>query len=91
MRKQELIHLHALCVLVREHAEARDDVPPGAFASYEDLGVPPSAIYRSKAAHRRAVRALTASLASSVEESDASAPTHPVADGGPGRDVAERH
>lgn len=81
MHKQELVHLHTLCVLVRAHVEARGDVPPDAFASYDDLDVSASAIYRSKSAHRRAVRRLASDIASVVDEDSRSAPGLTVTDG----------
>lgn len=73
MRKQELVHLHALCVLVRAQVEAREAVPPDAFASYDELGVTASAVYRSKRAHRRAVRCLASDVADVVDDESAPA------------------
>lgn len=67
MRKQGLVHLHALCTQLRTHVEDRADVPPEAFARYEELGVSPSAIYRRKDSHRRAVQRLLDDVSSAVE------------------------
>lgn len=66
MRKQELVHLHALCSLIRSHVEARADPPPGTFDDYEELGVAPTTIYRQKRAHRRAVLQLLDDVTSAI-------------------------
>jgi hypothetical protein len=67
MRKQELVHLHALCALARSHLESRENLPAGAFSRYDECDVSPSAIYCSKGDHRRAVRLLAAELACAVD------------------------
>lgn len=81
MRKQELVHLHGLCMLVRDHVEAREDPPPAAFGDYDRLEVSPSAIYRGKRAHRRAVQALASDIASAVSDESAQPTASPIADG----------
>lgn len=63
MRKQALIHLHGLCVLLRSHFEEHRDLPPGAFESYDRLDVAPTGIHRRKDAHREAVTCLMSDLA----------------------------
>lgn len=86
MRKQELVHLHALCTLVRSHVEARSEVPPGTFDEYEQLCVTSTSIYRRKRAHRRGVTALLDGVTSAVRarntghesESDTGGPTGEV-------------
>jgi len=55
MRKQELIQLHALCVVMRSRVEDRHDIPPDSFRSYEEYGVTPSEVYRRKELHREAL------------------------------------
>ena len=42
MRKQELIHLHALCARLRRHVETRRDVSADAFSRYDDASVGPA-------------------------------------------------
>lgn len=53
MRKQELIHLHALLAEVEEHCTQGAD-----FSEYESLGIGASSIYRRKDDHQEAVFAL---------------------------------
>jgi hypothetical protein len=81
MRKQELVHLHALYTLVREHVTAREDPAPGAFESSADIDVSPAAIYRSKRAHRRAVLQLAADVATVVADEPTPAPAESTPDG----------
>lgn len=89
MRKQELIQVHGLLVVTREHLSDREDVaiPPDAFDAYDDYGVGPTAIDKRKADHAEAVdrlaeglrtalraRRQTAHPPSAPSESDASSP-----------------
>lgn len=57
MRKQELIHIHGLLVVIRQHlAEQADiEIPDDAFDGYDDYGVGPTAIAQQKDAHKEAV------------------------------------
>lgn len=55
MRKQELIQLHALTVLVRQHSEKHYEFSPGTFQAYEDCSVSPASIHRRKADHKEAL------------------------------------
>lgn len=59
MRKQELIHLHALLELIRDDLTADYDPPTGVFTAYERHGVHPRAIYARKDAHHEAIAHLT--------------------------------
>jgi hypothetical protein len=71
MKKNELVHLHALLVRVAEDYVARGEATPEAFAPYRDLGVTPMALRESRARHEAAVRTLAALLADrSVEAAD---------------------
>jgi hypothetical protein len=70
MRKQELIHLHALCLLLRERLEDRAAIPPETVASYDDSHLGPTAVHRRKAEHKDAVLALLDGLATAVSETD---------------------
>lgn len=82
MRKQGLVHLHALGAQLRTHVEDRADVPPDAFSRYEELGVSPSAIYHRKESHRRAVQHLLDGVSTAVER-ERQLPDHQaVTDGG---------
>lgn len=64
MRKQELVHLHGLLVVIRGHLAEREDVeiPAGAFDVYDSYGVEPTAISERKDAHKEAVDRLLAGL-----------------------------
>ncbi|ESP87214.1 UPF0058 family protein [Candidatus Halobonum tyrrellensis] len=67
MKKQELIHLHGLLAEVRSECEARDEDLD--LTAYEELGVKPTSIHRSKTDHKAAVFKLAGGITSSVTES----------------------
>jgi len=54
MQKEELIQLHTLFVQIKEEIEQRLDVN-GAFQEYEEFGVYPHHIHKSKNAHKKAI------------------------------------
>ncbi|GAA0241266.1 UPF0058 family protein [Haladaptatus pallidirubidus] len=58
MKKQELIHLHSLLIEVKDQYEAWNDETIK-LQNYEDAGVYPTSIHRSKTAHRDSVFILT--------------------------------
>lgn len=68
MRKQELVHLHALFEVIRRHLAERDGtrLPAGAFDTYDEHGVGPVAIAERKEAHRAAVDHLLDGLQTTV-------------------------
>jgi hypothetical protein len=72
MRKQELVQLHALYVVVRARFEEHRDVPPEAFRSYEDYDVTPTAIHRNKRAHKEAIDRLFDGLSAVIEADQSS-------------------
>lgn len=55
MRKQELVQMHALCVLIRDHFEEEHGVPTDVFHDYDEYGVTPAAIHRRKDIHKNAL------------------------------------
>lgn len=55
MRKQELVQLHALCVLIRHHLEGQYKFSADAFHAYDEYGVSPAAIHRRKEIHETAL------------------------------------
>ena len=61
MKKQELIHLHGLLAEVHTQIEEWDDdeVP---LTAYNELGVRPTSIHKSKTDHKAAVFALADEL-----------------------------
>jgi hypothetical protein len=72
MRKQELLHLHALFSEVSEYLVSNgNDLE---MSEYERLNISPVSIQKSKAAHTNAVMTLAQGIASEVEPavSDAS-------------------
>lgn len=79
MRKQELIHMHGLLVVVRQHLAEQDDIeiPTGAFDAYDDYGVGPTAIAKRKDVHKEAVDRLLEGLqmALTTQQGAANAPT----------------
>ncbi len=72
MKKQELIHLHGLLAEVSNHAENHHGVTPD-LDRYEDLGVRPTSIHKSKTDHKEAVFALAEAITGPMrsEESEA--------------------
>lgn len=72
MYKQELVQLHALCVLIRARLEERHGVSADAFRSYDRYGVSPTAIHRRKGVHERAIFHLLDGIETAID--DASSP-----------------
>jgi hypothetical protein len=66
MRKQGLVHLHALCTLLREHLQNRSEFEASAFDCANGTASP-AAIHRPKAEHRRAVDELATEIAAAVD------------------------
>lgn len=66
MRKQQLIHLHALCLCLRGRLEARTRVPADAFARYDAMDLGPTAVHRPKSVHHEAVVALLDGLTTTI-------------------------
>jgi len=65
MKKQELIHLHGLLAEVSDHLE--DCGEELDLSDYEDHGVRPTSIHKSKTNHKTAVFALVDGVNSSIE------------------------
>lgn len=84
MRKQELVHLHALGVQLRREVADRRSPPPSTYAAYEDLRVEPTSIHRRKDAHREAILALFDGVATACRTADAPADPAPPATGNGG-------
>ncbi|WP_281193294.1 UPF0058 family protein [Halorubrum sp. F4] len=77
MKKQELIHLHGLLAEVRKQCEFWDDDLD--LDAYEELGVKPTSIHKSKTDHKAAVFKLTEGITEPMEEAE-SEPLAPTAD-----------
>ncbi|MCU4972827.1 UPF0058 family protein [Halobacteria archaeon AArc-m2/3/4] len=60
MRKQALIHMHALAVELRAAVSSsrRNTPTPDAFVEYDDGEVTPATVYHQKDAHKAAVQLL---------------------------------
>lgn len=69
MKKQELIHLHGLLSEVRAEYEGEAE-PEIDLSEYEEFGVQPTSIHRSKTDHKRAVFELTHGLTDSLSAED---------------------
>ena len=72
MKKQELIHLHGLLAQVQTHYEKEtgDEVD---HDEYDELGVQPTSIHKSKTDHKAAVFALATGITSEMETSEKTA------------------
>ncbi|MFB6255072.1 MAG: UPF0058 family protein [Halobacteriaceae archaeon] len=66
MKKQELIHLHGLLAEVGEYYNARENQPE-AFEKYDEMGVRPTSIHKSKTDHKEAVFALAEGITAEIE------------------------
>ncbi len=77
MKKQELIHLHGLLAEVRKQCEFwNEDID---LEAYEELGVKPTSIHKSKTDHKAAVFKLTEGITEPMDETE-SEPLAPTAD-----------
>lgn len=68
MRKQGIVHLHGLLVLVRRDFTEQNEIqiPADAFESYDEYGVRPTRIADRKRAHKAAVSHLLDGLETTV-------------------------
>ena len=70
MKKQELIHLHGLLAEVSNNYEEFHDTSLD-FEDYDELGVRPTSIHKSKTDHKAAVFALAKCITSDMEDEEA--------------------
>lgn len=68
MDKNELIQLHTLLAQIKHHMEAE-------FEEYEELGLEPAHVHRSKTDHKKAVFLLGKGIASTLSEDEFSGPS----------------
>ncbi len=73
MHKNELIQLHTLLAQIKHHMEGGEPDAP-AFDEYEDVGVEPTHVHRSKSDHKRAIFTLGKELASTLSNDEFSGP-----------------
>jgi hypothetical protein len=78
MKKQELIHLHGLLAEVCNHYEALAGVDVD-HSEYDELGIRPTSIHKSKTDHKAAVFALAGGITDEIE-TEAEAPISAAAD-----------
>jgi hypothetical protein len=69
MKKQELIHLHGLLAEVHTQVESweNEEVP---LEAYNELGVRPTSIHKSKTDHKAAVFKLIKGITGSLDEAE---------------------
>lgn len=75
MRKQELIHLHALLDTIRSHLDREGPLPNDAFDDYDAYGVSPMAIHRAKGDHHTAVQFLADGILATIDAREDTAET----------------
>lgn len=74
MQKDELIQMHTLLCQIKNHLENTGVAIPEHFQEYEDLGVSPVHVHRSKGDHKRAIFLLGKELASFASSGELSGP-----------------
>ncbi len=70
MHKDELLELHEQMVIIMEHFRAREEVNEKLFEPYEQLGVDPSHVHKSKSEHKHAVFVLGNALATAMSDDE---------------------
>ncbi len=78
MKKQELIHLHGLLAEIHAQVEKWDGEEVD-LTAYNELGVQPTSIHKSKTDHKAAVFKLAEGITSSMTEAEQE-PVAPQAD-----------
>lgn len=68
MRKNELIHLHALLRTVADYLVASGDLDPDVLATYEACGVTPMSLQAARPDHKAAVLLLGEALATGLRD-----------------------
>lgn len=67
MKRQELIHVHALLFELRVHLQTEERLPSDAFSAYDRQRIRPHHIHHGKEAHRRAIVLLLNGFRQTVE------------------------
>lgn len=70
MHKDELLELHEELVVIKEYFQDREDVQEGRFEAYDELGVHPSHVHKSKSEHKHAVFVLGNALAEAMSDDE---------------------
>ncbi|MFC6963509.1 UPF0058 family protein [Halocatena marina] len=79
MKKQELIHLHGLLAEVSNHYELRSENTID-HTKYEELGVQPTSIHKSKTDHKEAVFMLATGITDEIVAVEDEQPISAAAD-----------
>ncbi len=76
MHKDELIQMHTLLCQIKDYVETQQvtEKDEGPFRQYEDLGISPIHVHRSKSDHKKAIFVLGKVLAEYISNSDTSEP-----------------
>lgn len=74
MQKDELIQMHTLLCQIKNHLQQTGVAPGESFREYENLGISPVHVHRSKGEHKRAIFLLGKELALFAAHGDLSAP-----------------
>lgn len=74
MQKDELIQMHTLLCQIKNHLQGTGVAVPEHFQEYDDLGVSPVHVHRSKGDHKRAIFLLGKELASFASSGELSGP-----------------
>lgn len=78
MHKDELIQLHTMLCQLKHHFERTTMNAAVHFREYEDYGVAPTHIHKSKMQHKRAVFLLSKDLAGTINGQDEYSNVHKV-------------
>ncbi|ELZ82305.1 MULTISPECIES: UPF0058 family protein [Haloferax] len=70
MHKDELLELHEQMVIIKDHFKSRNHVDDTLFDPYDELGVEPSHVHKSKSEHKHAVFVLGNALATAMSEDE---------------------
>jgi hypothetical protein len=70
MHKDELLELHEQMVTIKDYFKSRESVDESLFEPYEQLGVDPSHVHKSKSEHKHAVFVLGNALATAMSEDE---------------------
>jgi hypothetical protein len=71
--KQDVLDLHIALCRLRARLEALNITPSPAFAAYDELGILPTHVHRTREAHIRAIQHLTTCLNEALKPRDVAA------------------
>ncbi|MFW5965351.1 MAG: UPF0058 family protein [Halodesulfurarchaeum sp.] len=70
MHKDELLELHEEMVSIKDRFADFEEIDESYFDTYEELGIDPSHVHKSKSEHKHAVFVLGNALASAMSEDE---------------------